>query len=128
MKAIADRAEVSLDLPDKLYMGSFTRHSAYEVGADGEQVALRLTHSAGERRTVEVHLHYFLLADILRDLAALLAAHEELDAPHRERLLDAARTLVAALAPRGAATAQATATRDSATALPAGTDPNSASR
>lgn len=102
MKAIADRAEVSIDLPEKLYMGSFTRHSAYEVKADSEQLGLRLTHNSGERRTVEVHLHYFLLADILRDLAAALAANEELDAPHRERLLAAARALVDALEPRAA--------------------------
>ena len=100
MKAIADRAEVSIDLPQKLYMGSFTRHSAYEVKADAEQLGLTLTHNVGERRTVEVHLHYYLLADILRDLAAALSANDELDAPHRERLLTAAHALVDALVPR----------------------------
>lgn len=102
MKPVADRAEVAIDLPDKLYMGSFTHHSNYEVKADAEHLGLRLAHAIGERRTVEVHLHYYLLADILRDLAAALAERVELDASHRERLLEAARTLSAALEPRGA--------------------------
>jgi hypothetical protein len=97
MKPIPDRAEIALDLPEKLYMGSFTRHSSYEVTADADQVGLRLAHAGGDKRSVEFHLHYYLLADVLDDLAARLAARETLDKPHRERLLAAAQALVRAL-------------------------------
>jgi hypothetical protein len=109
MKPIADRAEVAIDLPDKLYMGSFTRHSSYEVEADAEQAGLRLTHATGERRTVEFHVHYYLLADILKDLAASLAARPPLDDAHRRPLRDAAQALHDALAgePPGLATGAA---------------------
>lgn len=100
MKPIADRAEVTIDLPDKLYMGSFTRHSTYAVTADGEQLGLRLSHADGPKRTVEFHLHYFLLADVLQDLAASLAARPALDEAHRGALEDAARALLKAVGQR----------------------------
>ncbi|MFO1068514.1 MAG: hypothetical protein U1E14_08330 [Geminicoccaceae bacterium] len=100
MKPIADRAEVTIDLPDKLYMGSFTRHSNYGVSADGEQLGLRLAHAEGPRRTVEFHLHYYLLADVLKDLAAALAARPALDEPHREALEEAARELLQVVSAR----------------------------
>jgi hypothetical protein len=100
MKPIADRAEVAIDLPEKLYIGSFTQHSNYGLMADAEQMALRLSHASGERRTIEFHIHYYLLADILKDLADALGAREPLDASHRERLLEATRALGAALTAR----------------------------
>lgn len=31
---IADKAEVSVDFPDKAYMGSFGRHSQFDAYAD----------------------------------------------------------------------------------------------
>jgi hypothetical protein len=97
MKPIADRAEVAIDLPDKVYMGSFTQHSNYEVRADADQLTLKLKHAAGPR-AVEMHLHYYLLADILTDLASALAEREPLDASHRGRLAEAAEALMKALA------------------------------
>ena len=30
-RPIVDRAEVAIDFPDKSYLGSFTRHSAFEA-------------------------------------------------------------------------------------------------
>lgn len=99
MKPIADRAEVAIDLPDKLYIGSFTQHSNYQVKADADQLALKLTHATGPKRTVELHVHYYLLADIIKDLAAELAAREPLDPHHRQRMIEAAEGLCEALAP-----------------------------
>jgi hypothetical protein len=34
MKSISDKAEVSLDFPDKAYMGSFGRESSFDVKVD----------------------------------------------------------------------------------------------
>ena len=45
MKPVIDKAEVSIDFPDKAYMGSFGRHSGFEVRADEEEVMLKLAHS-----------------------------------------------------------------------------------
>jgi hypothetical protein len=100
MKPIADRAEVAIDLPDKLYIGSFTQHSNYQVKADADQLALKLTHATGPKRTVELHLHYYLLADIIEDLASELGSHEALDPSHRQRMLAATERLCKALEPR----------------------------
>lgn len=97
MKPVLDKAEVSIDFPDKAYMGSFGRHSGFEVHADGEEVLLKLAHSSGERREFAMHIHYLLLADILASVATDLAETPPLDEPHREPLERAARALAAAL-------------------------------
>jgi hypothetical protein len=97
MKPVLDKAEVSIDFPDKAYMGSFGRHSGFEVRADGEEVLLKLAHSGGERREFAMHVHYFLLADILAGVAEDLAAAPPLDETHREPLHEAAKALAAAL-------------------------------
>jgi hypothetical protein len=100
VKPIPDRAEVALDFPEKLYLGSFSHHSGFETSADAEGVMLKLVHSRGERRVIEMHLHYYLLADVLGELARQLAERPELDKPHRERLADAVEELRAAVAAR----------------------------
>lgn len=97
LKPITDRAEVAIDFPDKAYMGSFGRASAFEAAADGEGVTIRLARGGEEKRRVEIHLHHYLFAGVLADVAASLAARPPLDEAHRRVLLDAARALVAAL-------------------------------
>jgi hypothetical protein len=99
MKPISDKAEVALDFPDKLFMGSFSRGSGYETAVDAEGVMLKLARSGGEKRVVEMHLHYFLLADVLEDIARGIAARAPIDEPHRRRLSEAAAALAAALGP-----------------------------
>ena len=94
---IADRAEVAIDFPDKAYMGSFTRHSSFEAGTDSEGVLVKLVRGGGEKRVVEMHLHYYLFADILAEVAGSLAKGPPMDEAHRRPLLEAARHLVAAL-------------------------------
>ena len=69
MHPIADKAEVSVDFPDKAYMGSFSRHSQFDAYADTDSVAIRLVRPGEDRREATVHLHYGLLAGILAELA-----------------------------------------------------------
>ena len=56
-RPIVDRAEVGIDFPDKSYLGSFTRHSAFEAAADHEGVTIRLIRPGTERRQADIHLH-----------------------------------------------------------------------
>src|ERR1700752_435718 len=97
---IADKAEVSVDFPDKAYIGSFSRHSQFDAYADADSVAIRLVRPGEDRREAVVHLHYGLLADVLVELARSLLARDPLDAQHRSELSGAARQLAAALEPR----------------------------
>jgi hypothetical protein len=97
---IADKAEVSVDFPDKAYIGNFGRHSQFDAYVDTDNVAIRLVRPGEDRREAVVHLHYGLLADILAELARSLAAREPLDELHRRELSEAAKLLAASLDPR----------------------------
>ena len=97
---IADKAEVSVDFPDKAYIGNFSRHSQFDAYADTDSVAIRLVRPGEDRREAVVHLHYGLLADILSELARSLAARDPLDDQHRSELGTAAKQLAASLEPR----------------------------
>jgi hypothetical protein len=97
---IADKAEVSVDFPDKAYMGIFGRHSQFDAYANADDVAIKLVRPGEDRREAVVHLHYGLLAEILAELARSLALREPLDEPHRNELCEAAKQLSASLEPR----------------------------
>lgn len=97
MKSISDRAEVSIDFPDKAYMGAFGRESSFDVKVEPDEVMLRIVRAGSERREIAVHLHYYLLADILKTLGQGLTSHEFLDESHLEKLRDGAESLVQAL-------------------------------
>ena len=97
MKSITDRAEVSVDFPDKTYMGAFGRDSSFDVKVEPDEVMLRIVRAGSERREIAVHLHYYLLADILKDLGQGLANHDFLDEAHLEALRAGADRLSAAL-------------------------------
>jgi len=90
---ITEEAEVSVDFPDKVYMGIFSRHSQFDAYADAESVAIRLVRPGEDRREAVMHLHYGLLAQILAELAHSLASREPLDEPHRRELAEAANAL-----------------------------------
>jgi hypothetical protein len=94
---IADKAEVSVDFPDKAYIGSFSRHSQFEAHADADNAVIRLVRPGEDRREAVVHLHYGLLADILGELARSLAAREPLEDQHRAELCEAAKQLAGSL-------------------------------
>lgn len=97
VKPVTDKAEVAIDFPNKAYVGSFGRHSSFAVQAGPESLVVKLEHQGDDHRTAEIHLHYFLLADILSDAAEALGAHNTLDDAHRESLRDAAARLAKAL-------------------------------
>lgn len=101
MKPITDKAEVSIDFPEKAYMGSFGKSSRFEVQADAEEMLLKLMHGGEQRREVALHLHYYLLADILNEFAGALKAQAPLDEPHRDALSSAAEALAAAMKKKG---------------------------
>jgi hypothetical protein len=99
-KPIIDKAEVSIDFPDKFYMGSFGRDSTVNVDADAQGLHLKLEHSGEQRRKVGFHVHYYLLAEILEEAAAAMAAMPALDEPHRTAIQSAARRLAGAVRKR----------------------------
>jgi hypothetical protein len=100
-RPIPDKAEVALELPDKLYIGTFERTARFDAHLDQAGVSLTL-HRLGDadtRKSVRMHFHYGLFADILDDLARTVSAMPPDDADHREALRKAAEALYRALAP-----------------------------
>jgi len=95
-RPIADKAEVSIDFPDKFYMGSFARESRYDVTADAGGVHLWIERLGPERRKVGLHLHYYLLAGMLEAMADAVRSDSSIDASQRRHLAAAARRLEAA--------------------------------
>lgn len=102
MKSISDRAEVSVDFPDKTYMGAFGRESTFEVKVEEDEVLLRLVRAGDERREIAVHLHYYLLADLLKEIGRGLEGHDYLDEAHQKALADGVAALATALKPAAA--------------------------
>jgi hypothetical protein len=98
-RPVPDKAEVALEYPDKLYIGTFEHTSRFEAHLDETGISLSLlrTGAADERKSVHIHLHYALFAEILRDLATTVAGVPPADKAHREALRDAARALYQAL-------------------------------
>jgi hypothetical protein len=97
---IADKAEVTIDFPDKFYMGGFGRDCAFEARAEAEGVLIRLVRAGEDKRVAEVHLHHLLFANILDELARSISEHETINDPHRGPLLKAAQNLATALETR----------------------------
>jgi hypothetical protein len=97
MHPIADKAEVTIDFPDKFYMGGFGRDCGFDARADDDGVMIRLVRATGGKREVEMHLHHLLFAAIVDDLARSLGERAPIDEVHRQPLLAAARSLVTAL-------------------------------
>ncbi len=98
-KPVPDKAEVALEYPDKLYIGTFDRASRFEAHLDTTGLALTLerTGDAETRKSVHLHLNYGLLAEILRDVAGTVAKLPADDILHREALSKAAAALHKAL-------------------------------
>lgn len=98
-KPITDKAEVALEYPDKLYIGSFERSSRFEAHLDETGVALTLLRPGPDdvRKSIHMHLNFGLFADILRELSASVSRVPTDDILHRELLAKAAGDLSAAL-------------------------------
>lgn len=100
MKAVTDGAQVSVDLPDRVYLGTFGRQSGYEVKVLADEAMVRLRRNGEDWREATVHLHYYLLAGILAELAEGMQAMAPLDEAHRAPLQAAAKALAHAFRKR----------------------------
>jgi hypothetical protein len=98
-KPIPDKAEVALEYPDKLYIGTFAQTSSFDAHLDetGISLSLHRTGAADVRKSIRIHLHYGLFAEILHDLARTVARVPPTDSAHRAALREAARALHVAL-------------------------------
>jgi hypothetical protein len=98
-KPIPDKAEVAVEYPDKLYIGTFERTARFDAHLDESGISLSLHRTGAEnvRKSVRMHFHYALFAEILSDLAKTVASLPGGDLVHREALRDAAQALYLAL-------------------------------
>jgi hypothetical protein len=96
-KPIPDKAEVAVEYPDKLYIGTFEQTARFDAHLDkaGISLSLHRTGTDDVRKSVRIHFHYALFTEILRDLAKTVASLP--DVTHREALRDAAEALYLAL-------------------------------
>ena len=94
-KPIPDKAEVAIEYPDKLYIGTFERSSRFDAHLDqtGISLVLERTGDASTQKSVHLHIHYGLLAEILHDLARTTKAMPIDDDAHRALLAEAAAAL-----------------------------------
>jgi hypothetical protein len=98
-RPIPDKAEVALEYPDKLDIGTFQNTARFGAHLDQTGVSLTLdrTGDADTRKSVHMHFHYGLFADILLDLAKTATSMPPEDVVHREALRTAAEALYRAL-------------------------------
>jgi hypothetical protein len=101
MKPIPDKAEIVLEYPDKFYSGTFERSSRFDAHTDEGGIALTFARGSddSERKSVHMHIHYALFAEILNELAKSVSAIPPAAAPHRDALAAGASALAAALSP-----------------------------
>jgi hypothetical protein len=68
-KPIPDKAEIALEYPDKLYIGTFDRTARFDAHVDETGISLSLHRSGADdvRKTVRMHVHYALFAEILHE-------------------------------------------------------------
>jgi hypothetical protein len=97
-KPIPARAEVAVEYPDKLYLGTFEHTARYEARFDDAGISLHFDQAgtAETRKSVRLHLHYALFAEVLRDLAATANAIPSEDR-HRQMLQEAASAFALAM-------------------------------
>ena len=95
-KPIPDKAEVAVEYPDKLYIGTFAHTARFDAHTDqtGIALTLELPGPDDQRKSVHTHFHYLLFAAILRDLAKTAAAFppDDLFAARSWHLASAAAT------------------------------------
>jgi hypothetical protein len=98
-RPLPDKAEVALEYPDKLYIGTFDRSSRFDARLDATGLALNLerTGDIDTRKSVHLHLNYELFAEILKDVARTVAEIPADDLAHRASLEEAAAALHRAL-------------------------------
>src|SRR5689334_2152580 len=70
-KPIPDKAEVAIEYPDKLYIGTFERSSRFDAHLDQTGISFTLERKGdiSTQKSVHIHLHYGLFAEMLHELA-----------------------------------------------------------
>jgi hypothetical protein len=103
-KPISDKAEIALEYPDKLYVGTFERSSRFEAHVDETGIALILERPGAEdvRKSIHMHINFGLFADILRELASTVGRIPRGDVLHHDQLAQAITELHKALGGRAA--------------------------
>jgi len=98
-KPIPDKAEVAVEYADKLYIGAFEQTARFDAHFDqvGISLTLQRTGSPNVRKSVRIHFHSALFAEILRELAKTAASLPAADTVHRVALAEAAEALCLAL-------------------------------
>ena len=101
-KPIPDKAEIALEYPDKLYVGTFERSSSIHVlYLDPTGIALILERPGADdiRKSIHMHINFGLFADILRELASTVGRIPKNDVLHHDQLAQAVTELHRALVP-----------------------------
>ena len=98
-----EKAEIALEYPDKLYVGTFERSSRFEAHIDVTGILI-LEHPGAEdvRKSIHMHINFGLFADILHELASTVGRIAKDDVMHRDQLAEAAAELHKALVRRPA--------------------------
>jgi hypothetical protein len=98
-KPLPDKAEVALEYPDKLYIGTFDRSSRFDAHLDttGLSLVLERTGDVDTRKSVHMHLNYDLFSEILKDVAKTVSKVPQIDTEHRRSLAEAVTLLQRAL-------------------------------
>jgi hypothetical protein len=99
-KPVPDKAEIALEYPEKLYVGTFERSSRFEAHLDSTGFALILDRLGDEeaRRSIHMRINYDgLFASILSELASTVSRIPKDDIVHRDQLARAAAELHRAL-------------------------------
>jgi len=95
-KPIPDKAEIALEYPDKLYVGTFEHTSRFEAHLDPTGFSLILERLGDEdvRKSV---INFGLFASILSELASTVRRIPKDDIVHRDQLAQATAELHRAL-------------------------------
>ena len=98
-KPMPDKAEVALEYPDKLYIGTFEKSSRFDAHLDETGISLSLYRGGtpDTRKSIHMHFHYAFFAEILHELARAVTRLPLADTAHRDELRDAAKALSRAL-------------------------------
>ena len=100
-KPIPDKAEIALEYPDKVYVGTFEHTSRFEAHLDPTGFSLVLERLGEEdvRKSVHMHINFGLFASILSDLASTVRRIPKDDILHRDQLAQATAELHRAFNP-----------------------------
>ena len=98
-KPMPDKAEVALEYPDKLYIGTFEKSSRFDAHLDETGISLSLYRGGtpDTRKSIRMHFHYEFFAEILHELARTVTRLPLADTAHRDALRDAAKALYRSL-------------------------------